>query len=143
MPSKPQEKAQVWILSRTAAGDARVLMLLMQPERGGFWQPVTGSVEDGEAIEAGALREAWEETGFRPGPAGIQALGYEFSFEGRWGRAHETVYYFPAADGLPTPTLDPKEHRDFRWVSFAEAEGMLAFPSNREALARLKRATGN
>ena len=43
--------------------DGRILLLLRTPERGGFWQPVTGRIEPGEDPAAAARRELWEETG--------------------------------------------------------------------------------
>ena len=41
----------------------RVLLLHRRPERGNFWQPITGSIEDGEVPFATARRELNEETG--------------------------------------------------------------------------------
>src|SRR5262249_29771412 len=41
----------------------RVLLLHRRPERGNFWQPITGSIEDGEAPPVTARRELNEETG--------------------------------------------------------------------------------
>ncbi|HRK03098.1 MAG TPA: NUDIX domain-containing protein, partial [Oligoflexia bacterium] len=45
-------KVQCWILSRSG----RCLLLLTNKRRGEFWQPVTGTVEDGESFEQAALR---------------------------------------------------------------------------------------
>jgi lipoyl(octanoyl) transferase len=43
--------------------DGRVLLLRRSPERGGFWQQVTGRIEPGESPEQAARRELREETG--------------------------------------------------------------------------------
>src|SRR5258707_3811396 len=41
----------------------RVLLLHRRPERGNFWQPITGSIEEGELPADTARRELAEETG--------------------------------------------------------------------------------
>src|SRR4029078_8493815 len=46
-------------------GAGRVVLPHRKPERGNVWQPVTGSIEDGESPEACARRELLEETGQR------------------------------------------------------------------------------
>ena len=43
----------------------RVLLLHRRPERGNFWQPITGSIEEGELPLETARRELIEETGTR------------------------------------------------------------------------------
>ena len=123
---KSYRKVQVWIHS-----GERVLLLKMIPDRGGFWQPVTGSVEPDESIEDGALREAVEETGlsFQGAPV---FLNYEF--ECRWGHARESAVALSAPEGQPRVKLDSTEHEAFRWVSPEEAMATLHFESNRKAL---------
>jgi dATP pyrophosphohydrolase len=44
------------------ASEKKVLMLKVKPDRGSFWQPVTGGIDEGESFVEGALREAEEET---------------------------------------------------------------------------------
>ena len=58
-----------------AAGRLEILLLRRSPAKHvlpGLWQCVSGSLEDGESIAAGALRELQEETGF--GAAEIEAF---------------------------------------------------------------------
>lgn len=128
-------KVQVWIYARDTQGKIEVLLLKMLPERGGHWQPVTGGVDPGEVIDAAALREATEETGL-PFLGGPEPLGYEFTFESQYGKAHETVYGLEAV-GARKPKLDPKEHVSFQWVGAEKAAAFLSFDSNREGLRRL------
>lgn len=137
----PHLKVQVWIHARgPARGQLQVLLLKTRPDRGSFWQPVTGSVEPGESIEAAALREAREETGLELAQA-PRPLGYEFSFVDRWGReATETAFAIeiPLVNAAPPEVkLDPHEHMEAAWLDADEARGRLAFPSNEEALRLL------
>jgi 8-oxo-dGTP pyrophosphatase MutT (NUDIX family) len=127
----------VWCY-RKERGNLLVLVFRTTPERGDFWQPVTGSIEEGETFEEGALREAWEETGLTPLKA-LLDLGYEFEFESRWGgRVRERAYGMEV--GTRTVHLDPKEHVLAEWVEPQVAEKMLKFPTNIEALRKLRRA---
>ncbi len=59
------------------AADGRVLLLRRAPERGGFWQPVTGRIEPGEAPIEAARRELREETG---ADVPVTPLGYRHGF---------------------------------------------------------------
>lgn len=134
-----KRKALVVIVWRAhpTAPEKQVLLLKMRPDRGGHWQPVTGSVEEGEEYVEGALREAEEETGFRF-ERRPQFMGLEYEFEGRWGPARERAFLLPllGGDAPPQPTLDPKEHVEFRWVSPAEALSLVHFDTNRRAIER-------
>lgn len=131
-----QQKVQVWILSVADSGERMALMLKLIPKRGGFWQPVTGGVEPQEAVIDGAKREAVEESGFAFSGE-PQALGIDFEFEGMRGPSHETVFWIAAPRGCPKPTLDPREHEAWRWVSLSEAEAMVGFPAQKQAARKL------
>ena len=132
------EKAQVWIYSTNDRGEARVLLLKLVPERGSHYHPMTGAVEPGESVEAGALREVFEETGFRS-RGELIPLDFDFSYEGRWGRAHETAFALEAEPGCPEPALDPAEHVGYAWVRLDEARTLVHHDVHREALARLQK----
>jgi 8-oxo-dGTP pyrophosphatase MutT (NUDIX family) len=117
----------------------QVLVLRLIEKRGGFWQSVTGHVEEGEAFEEGALREAEEETGLsfdrRP-----QYLGLEYEFSGKEDKlVHEKAYWIPLLGGSSPPpvTIDPTEHGECRWVSAAEAVKLVKFPGNKQAIERV------
>jgi dATP pyrophosphohydrolase len=47
------------------SGERQYLLLRRVASHGGFWQSVTGSLEDGETHRQAAVREVWEETGIR------------------------------------------------------------------------------
>ncbi len=59
------------------AADGRVLLLKRAPERGGFWQPVTGRMEPGETPAETARRELREEIG---ADVAVEPLGYRHGF---------------------------------------------------------------
>jgi lipoyl(octanoyl) transferase len=59
------------------APDGQVLLLRRSPERGGFWQPVTGRMEPGEGAVETARRELREETG---ADVAVAPLGYRHGF---------------------------------------------------------------
>lgn len=131
--SKHRKKGQVWILSKHDQQEWRVLLLKTLPERGAFWQPITGSIEEGESVSKGALREAIEETGLPPMKS-IQELGFEFDFEGKWGPSHEVAFYYETYPGCPKVSLDPREHQGYQWTTLNDAVALLRYEPNRQAL---------
>ena len=127
-----KQKVQVWI----HRPGPEVLILLTRPDRGGFWQPVTGGVESGERPVAAALREASEESGlsFTEEP---QALDFEFTFEREGETLREFTFGLRAPGGKASIRLDSHEHVDSRWVTPEVALGMLKHESNAQALKKL------
>src|SRR5438067_3305667 len=69
----------------------RVLLLHRRPERGNFWQPITGSIEEGELPLETARREIAEETG-HPGEPEELDLHQSFMIESHY---LETLYPTP------------------------------------------------
>jgi lipoyl(octanoyl) transferase len=59
------------------ASDGRVLLLKRAPERGGFWQPVTGRMDPGETAMETARRELREEIG---ADVAVAPLSYRHGF---------------------------------------------------------------
>jgi 8-oxo-dGTP pyrophosphatase MutT (NUDIX family) len=104
----------------------------------GLWQCVSGSLEPGERIVAGALRELHEETGFDAST--IQAL---FDLD-QVNQFHE-----PSVDGILTaaifavrvgPASKPvlsHEHDAMRWVGPEEALEIAVWPAYRESIRRI------
>jgi lipoyl(octanoyl) transferase len=110
----PEPKRTVSVV--VTRDDGRVLLLQRTPERGGFWQPVTGRVEQGESPAQAAQRELGEETGFA---SAVNALDYEHSFA--FGQAEvirETAFKTKAQGEV---RIDPAEHVAAEWFSADEA----------------------
>jgi 8-oxo-dGTP pyrophosphatase MutT (NUDIX family) len=128
-------KVQVWIHAPHPQGGRQVLLFRTSEERGNFWQPVTGGVEPGEALEAAALREAREESGFAF-TVPVRAIGFEFTFSRQGKPIRESCFEIEAPAGQEF-RLDPKEHAEARWVRPEDALAMVRFESNAHPLRLL------
>jgi 8-oxo-dGTP pyrophosphatase MutT (NUDIX family) len=119
-----------------------ILMLRRSPSKivlPGLWQCVSGSLEDGESIVAGALRELQEETGF--GAAEI---------EGFFDLDQVNQFHAPSVAAIVTSAIfavrvragaEPAlshEHDAMRWVPPAEALEMAIWPAYRESIRRIQ-----
>jgi lipoyl(octanoyl) transferase len=121
------------------APDGRVLLLKRSPARGGFWQPVTGRIEPGEAPEATAARELREETGFE-GP--VRSLDYRHAFllspEVNRLRAGTVVVTEETAFAALRPGAEPPrlsaEHVEHAWLTPAQALERIPFAGLRRAV---------
>lgn len=110
----------------------------MKKKRGGYWQPVTGGVEEGEMPREGAIRELYEETGIVAARCRrFSYSGFSFQFESRWGgMAVEKVFFavLNESEAIPQIRLDRSEHTDYKWVKVSNAKKILSFHSNRQGL---------
>jgi lipoyl(octanoyl) transferase len=111
-----------------------VLLLKRTPERGGFWQILTGRIERGESPLQTAAREVHEETGFSPRLDEIRDLRYVhgFAIAERMPPlfAEETAF---AARVSGEPRLSD-EHDEHRWCTPEEALRLLPFAGLRRAV---------
>ncbi len=128
--------------------DHRVLLLHRKPERGNFWQPITGSIEDGESPIETARREIAEETGNRGEPEELD-LQQSFMIESHYLEtlyptpiiASETGFVAHLSSSEPIH-IDAEEHDDFGWFTFGEAYERIRWTDDREALERLEARIG-
>jgi lipoyl(octanoyl) transferase len=136
----PHELQTISVAIRRAS-DGRLLLLHRTPDRGGFWQILTGRIEPGESPLAAAAREVFEETGFEPRLEELQSLNYVHSFpidrsRGRGGAApifaHETAF----ALEVEGEARLSDEHDELRWCTLDEALQLLPFAGLRK-VARL------
>jgi 8-oxo-dGTP pyrophosphatase MutT (NUDIX family) len=130
---------------RTASSRWEYLLLRRTASRGGFWQGVTGGVEDEEGLVEAARRELLEETALVP--SALEEIDYSYSFpvEEEWrglyaaGVEEVVEYVFIArVDGQQEPTLT-WEHDQWQWCRYDQALGLLTWPGNIEALKRCER----
>lgn len=134
------ESVQVVIFDDSGP-EVEYLLLRRIPERGDFWQPVTGGikVKKEEAPEAAARREAEEETSLR---GELIDLNYIHSF---YLEPHLMKKSYPDpqinreyAYALRTlkreVKLSAKEHYQYEWLKFDEAYQRLIWHGNKHAL---------
>ena len=138
-PFRP-DLVDCWIF-RDGADGAQVLLIRRAPGRilPGLWQCVSGSLEPGERVAIGALREVAEETGFDD--ATIDAF-YDLDLVNQF---HE-----PTVDAVMTAAVfairvvrgvEPRlsrEHDGARWLPIAEAHGEVVWPGYRTAIERIR-----
>jgi len=143
----PPERASIQTLVYRSEPRLELLLLHRVPERGGFWQPVTGMIEPGETPADCARRELREETGLTP--LAWHDLDYVHSFLVEPGLRPDSPrrpsflreHSFAARVGEGEPRIDPREHDAWRWVGLEEALAMLRWSGNRRA-ARLAAGCG-
>lgn len=132
-----QRKVQIWIGCRDQ-GIHYFLIFKTVPQRGSFWQPVTGHVEVGESDQEAALRELKEETGFEC--SNLRSLDFQFEFERGGEKFVETCFFadLGPVEVLPPPKICSKEHSDYEWVLADDAHRRVKHQSNKQALGKLK-----
>lgn len=119
-----------------AADRIEYLMLRRVPERGGFWQSVSGNMNEGEEAESAARREVREETGFEPqGVLTLETINV-FSRPGDERTYLEPCFGVEVGSGEPILSA---EHDAHRWLEFREARELLPYAGMRKALDELDR----
>ena len=101
------------------------------------WTFPKGHTEKGEKIEQTALREVEEETGYacevvKP----FDRVQYWFKQDGQLIK--KTVTWFLMKPLKKTGTFDPEEIMETKWVTFAEANELCKYKSDKKLLAKLK-----
>ena len=128
----PQDLRTVSVTLRRE--DGRVLLLRRTPERGGFWQIVTGRIEPGESPLQTAAREAREETGFSLRIGDLRDLDYAHSFA-LGSRVPPLVVQETAfAAEVQGEARLSVEHDAHRWCTPEEALSLLPFAGLRRAV---------
>jgi len=130
----PMQTVSVSVV-REREGQREVLLLQRTPERGGFWQTVTGRVEPGERPGDTARRELREETGLT---LDVVPLDYEHSFA--LGETlppqlvRETAFFARWPEG--SAVWPGEEHQAHAWLPLEEALTRLPFKGLQEGARR-------
>jgi len=116
--------------------DTRIEYLLLKrlPQKNGFWQPVTGGMEEGETLDEALRREIMEETGVKNIVAVIEGLYY---FEFSDPNPYQEYVYGVEVSPSEEIVLDGREHSEYRWCSFQDALQLLHWKENKAALRKL------
>lgn len=126
---------------RLAEGGPEILLVRRAPGRilAGLWQCVSGSLEPGERVAAGALRELREETGF--GPEAIEAF-YDLDLVNQFHEPSVDAILAAAVFAVRLrPDASPElshEHDGARWLSVEAAHREVVWPGYRTAIERIR-----
>lgn len=143
MSHKQPRSVQVVLFSETDCG-REFLLLRRIASHGGFWQSVTGSLEDKETHHQAAVREVGEETGITVGVEDLIDLKLLNTFEitPQWRTRYapgvtenEEVCFAVRIDKCAI-RVDAVEHDAWAWVGYDAAMRMLHWESSKRALAR-------
>ena len=124
------------ILFKGTDGKIQYLILKTIPEREGFWQPITGGLEEGETRVEALRREILEETEIKDFVRIIEDVHY---FEYSAPHFIKEYVFGVEISSIEKIVLDGSEHSEFRWCSFQEALDLLKWKENKEALSRLNK----
>ncbi len=134
----------VLVVIHTPAGE---VLLIERADKPGYWQSVTGSLDqEGEVLAEACRREVEEETGLTDGVLHDWQLSNVYEIYPVWrhryapGVTHNTEHVF----GLTVPAvvpvrLNPREHLAQQWLPWREAADRCFSPSNAEAILHLPR----
>jgi dATP pyrophosphohydrolase len=128
------------IIFRRKSGTIEYLLLKRLPDRNGFWQPVTGGLEEGETRTEALRREIKEETGIKNLIRVIEGLYY---FEFSDPNLNQEYVYGVEVSPSEEIVLDGREHSEYRWCRIKEALQLLSWKENKEALEKLNTILDN
>ena len=115
--------------------DLLFLILKRNLQKGGFWQPITGGVEENETLEQAALREVKEEIGIT---TKIQLIDFDYSFEFVDHNENHFEKVFGLEISLDTNIVISEEHTEFKWVDGKIAiDQFLKYPKNKEGFKKI------
>lgn len=130
------DSVSAFVFRRTTDG-IEYLLLKRTSDRGGFWQPVSGTIKKRETPEVTARREVVEETGLEPRSLVTLEKVHTFHIPGK-----RRIYLEPcfgAEVGAGEPTLSD-EHSEYRWLAVDRAAAVIPFAGLRDALHELDSA---
>ena len=118
-------------------GDYQFLIIKRVPEDGGFWQPLTESLEEGETVEECLRRGVKEELGINDITEVTERL-WSFSWENKKGEPNIDLVSGVEISRDSGVKIIPEEHSEYKWCSFDEAMELLGKDNNKKAFEHFK-----
>ena len=114
------------------------LLVKRVPDDGGFWQPITGTLESNESLAECMYRELVEEIGVTKEDI-KQVSDMFYSFMWLKGETAITEYVFGVELATKKEALLSEEHDEYRWCSYDEALELLSKDNNKKAYEEFKK----
>jgi len=112
----------------------KILVIKRSPEDGGFWQTVTGTLEDGESLRSTLEREIEEEVGIsKKHIKQISDVVYKFNWD-KNGWCQTDFVFVVLAD--TDKVVLSHEHIDYAWLDPEEAIERVKTQGNKEAIKK-------
>ena len=125
------------IIFKKENGKIQYLLLKRISQDGGFWQPMTGTVRDGEKVKDCLIRETEEETSIVQYVQIIENI-HTFEYINSENKTiTEYVFGIEVNDDAGVKISD--EHDEFEWCSFKNALEKLEKSNNKDAFIKLDR----
>lgn len=121
------------ILYAESEGGLEYLLIKRTPHDGGFWQPVTGTVHDGEKLADCLRRELREEVGLAQLDEVSDCL-YKFDWQRSSGERFIEFVYAVRIPRNVEIVLAPDEHNDYKWCDYDGAQTTLSKDNNKRSL---------
>lgn len=145
----------IYIYRRSVVGTFEFLLLKRTEINGGWWQGITGGQEINETSEQAAIREVYEETGYRTFLK-FAPLNFRYTFpfseqhRQRWPNLyapnvheiHEETFAAEVSIAQGEPVIDTGEHTTYLWLKHDEVLALLDWENAREAFLHLLKFIG-
>lgn len=108
------------IIHNVVKNDGKILMLKRAsnvPNLPNFWDIPGGSLEDGEDLTIGVIRETIEETGIKT--TNPEIFHYFANYENSKEMHYITIFFssdFVSGDVI----INPEEHQDYKWINISD-----------------------
>jgi 8-oxo-dGTP diphosphatase len=133
IPSGPMAEPEVLAAGGLLVRDDGRVAIVHRP-RYDDWSLPKGKLDPGESFEDGARREVWEETGVR---GRIREELQAVEYVDRKGRDKLVRWYRMDVDGEPDEFVPNDEIDELRWLTPAEALGVVDYDHDRALLGTI------
>lgn len=130
------ERTNVQVFIFTRYPNFQVLILKRTPERGGWYQPISGGIEQNETALEAIKREIFEETGIEIIKQ-IYDLNYNFKFTAPMSKKKMMDLCFAVEIDKIINIRLSQEHEKYMWCTEKEAKKILKWKYNLIALEKL------